>query len=95
MFDEGILKEEHITENWSELARDLKKRLKDTDDSIPYFLLLLDEADTFIDSCESIKYWPFDMLKDIQSVGMGRFKLICSSGSAQYCEIQAGSGIGK
>ena len=76
LFDEGILKEEHITENWSELARDLKKRLKDTDDSIPYFLLLLDEADTFIDSCESIKYWPFDMLKDIQSVGMGRFKFV-------------------
>lgn len=94
MFDEGILKEEHITEDWSELARDLKKRLKDTDDSIPYFLLLLDEADTFIDSCESIKYWPFDMLKDIQSVGMGSVQ-ICSSGSAQYCEIQAGSGIGK
>lgn len=76
LFDEGILKEEHITEDWSELARDLKKRLKDTDDSIPYFLLLLDEADTFIDSCESIKYWPFDMLKDIQSVGMGRFKFV-------------------
>ena len=31
LFDEGILKEEHITEDWSELARDLKKRLKDTD----------------------------------------------------------------
>ena len=76
LFDEGILKEEHITEDWSELARDLKKRLKDTDDSIPYSLLLLDEADTFIDSCESIKYWPFDMLKDIQSVGMGRFKFV-------------------
>ena len=37
---------------------------------------MLDEADTFIDSCESIKYWPFDMLKDIQSVGMGRFKFV-------------------
>lgn len=37
LFDEGILKEEHITENWSELARDLKKRLKDTDDSHSLF----------------------------------------------------------
>ena len=37
---------------------------------------------------------PFDMLKEIQSVGDGKVQ-ICSSGFAQYCEIQAGSGIGK
>lgn len=69
LFDEGILKEEHITEDWSELARDLKKRLMDTTDKIPYFLLMLDEADKFIESCESVKYEPFDMLKEIQGIG--------------------------
>lgn len=76
LFDEGILKEEHITEDWSELARDLKKRLMDTTDKIPYFLLMLDEADKFIESCESVKYEPFDMLKEIQGIGEKRFKFV-------------------
>ena len=79
LFDEGILKEEHITEDWSELARDLKKRLMDTTDKIPYFLLMLDEADKFIESCESVKYEPFDMLKEIQGIGEKRFKLCISA----------------
>ena len=52
LFDEGFLKEEHITDDWSELARDIKKRLKDPEDVVPYFLLLIDEADKFIESSE-------------------------------------------
>ena len=53
LFDEGILKEEHITDDWSELARDIKKCLRSSTDYIPYLLLLMDEADVFIESCES------------------------------------------
>ena len=37
-------------------------------------LLLLDEADIFIESCASVNYQPFDALKDIQGIGTGRFK---------------------
>lgn len=76
LYDEGIFKMEHITEDWDELARDLKNRLRDERDYIPYLLLLIDEADTFIDSCESVKYQPFDALKDVQGVGTGRFKFV-------------------
>lgn len=76
LYDEGIFKTEHITEDWDELARDLKNRLRDERDYIPYLLLLIDEADTFIDSCEAIKYQPFDALKDVQGVGTGRFKFV-------------------
>lgn len=76
LYDEGILLEEHITDDWNELARDIKKRLRDTTDYIPYLLLLMDEADVFIESCESVGYQPFDALKDIQSVGSGRFKFV-------------------
>ena len=76
LYDERILKKENITEDWSELARDIKNRLRDKSDPIPYFLLMIDEADTFIDSCEDVGYQPFNELKDIQSIGSGRFKFV-------------------
>lgn len=76
LYDEGIFKEEHITDDWSELARTIKKRLRSDNEYIPYLLLLMDEADVFIESCESVGYQPFDALKDIQSIGLGRFKFV-------------------
>ncbi len=76
LYDEGILKTERITEDWNELARDIKNRLRDQTDPIPYLLLMIDEADVFIESCEEVGYQPFDALKDIQSVGTGRFKFV-------------------
>ena len=76
LYDEGILKEEIITEQWSELARCIKRRLNDPADSIPYLLLMIDEADVFIESCEEVGYEPFNALKDIQSVGSRRFKFV-------------------
>ena len=78
LYDEGVLLTEHITEDWDELSRDISNRLRDDTEGrkIPYFLLLLDEADVFIESCESVGYRPFDALKDIQGVGSGRFKFV-------------------
>ncbi len=76
LYDEKILDKEHITDDWTELARDIKNRLRSKKNPIPYFLLLMDEADTFIESCEGIGYKPFDALKDIQSIGSGRFKFV-------------------
>ncbi len=76
LYDEKILKKENITEDWNELARDVKNRLRDEADPIPYFLLMIDEADVFIESCEAIDYQPLDTLKDIQSIGSGRFKFV-------------------
>jgi len=76
LFDEGILKKENITEDWGELARDIKNRLRDQADPIPYFLLMIDEADVFIESCEAVGYQPFDALKEIQGIGTGRFKFV-------------------
>lgn len=78
LYEEDILKKENITEDWEELASALKKRLKNpgNEPPIPYLLLLLDEADTFIESCASIGFQPLDVLKDIQSIGTGRFKFV-------------------
>ena len=76
LYDEGVFKEEYTTDDWHELARNIKKRLNDKEDPIPYFLLMLDEGDAFIESCEAIRYQPFDELKDIQSIGEKRFKFV-------------------
>ncbi len=76
--DEGFFERDVDTSDWDELARAVKQRLQSSSASyIPYFLLLLDEADAFIESCgEDGKFHPFDALKDIQSIGTGRFKFV-------------------
>ena len=76
LFDEGIIEQENITDDWSMIARDIKNRLRDTAKPIPYFLLMIDEADTFIESCAEVNYQPFDALKEIQGIGAGRFKFV-------------------
>lgn len=77
LFDAGVLDKDIDTMDWDDLARAIKQRLQNSKLSyIPYLLLLLDEADTFIESCEKINFQPFDALKEIQSVGMDRFKFV-------------------
>lgn len=71
-----ILEEKDITSDWRKLAMSIRMRLKNADKPIHYFLLLLDEADAFLDSCKDVQYKPFDALKDIQAVGEGRFKFV-------------------
>lgn len=76
LVDQFILKEDIDTDNWEELARAVRRRLQSDEDRIPYLLLLLDEADAFIESCSEINYKPFDSLKEIQGVGASRFKFV-------------------
>lgn len=74
--DEDILSEKDVTDDWNKLSRSIRNRLRDEKDYIPYLLLMMDEADVFIESCEAVNYSPFDALKDIQSIGTGRFKFV-------------------
>ena len=76
LYDEGVLDRDFDSESWDELAREIKKRLNNEADRIPYLLLLLDEADSFIESCAGVNYSPLDALKDVQNVGTGRFKFV-------------------
>lgn len=77
LFDENILSEDIDTDDWSVLARAIRTRLNNNQPCrIPYFLLLIDEADAFIESCDSVDYFPFDALKEIQSIGTDRFKFV-------------------
>ena len=62
--------------DWNSIARSLKKTLNDSR-SIHYLLLMLDEADAFLESCEEVGYSPFNALKDIQQgTEQGRFKFV-------------------
>lgn len=76
LYDQYILPNDIDTTDWSELARAIRRRLQDQTKKIPYLLLLLDEADTFIESCEIVNYKPMDALKEIQSMGANRFKFV-------------------
>lgn len=76
LYLEGVLEKQIDTEDWDELGRAIKARLLDKKNYIPYLLLLLDEADEFIESCEEVKYHPLDVLKDLQNIGNERFKFV-------------------
>lgn len=77
LYDQGILPDDVNTTDWDELSRAVKRRLRqEGPDRIPYLLLLLDEADAFIESCEAVNYMPFDKLKEMQNVGAAHFKFV-------------------
>lgn len=73
---EKIFTRELITEDWDELAEELRKDLCNAKPRIPYLLLMLDEADRFIESCEEVNYHPLDALKRVQQIGDVRFKFV-------------------
>lgn len=77
LYDQFVLTTDIDTTDWGELSRAIRRRLQDPSaKKIPYLLLLLDEADTFIESCEIVNYKPMDALKDIQNIGSNRFKFV-------------------
>ena len=74
--DSKILAADFETRDWAELARAIRLRLNETSERIPYLLLLIDEADAFIESCKAVDYRPFEELKNIQTIGQERFKFV-------------------
>lgn len=67
------------TDDWEELARAIRNRLSsDKAAKIPYFLLTLDEADKFIESCAENNYSPIVALAKIQQEDYNgsRFKFV-------------------
>lgn len=81
LYDQFVLDRELTPDeacDWSVIGREIKNILRNGNSRgrIPYLLLLLDEADVFIESCEEVNFAPFDALKDIQGVGSGRFKFV-------------------
>ena len=71
---EGIFTEDQITKDWEMIAYYIKKSI--IDKSISYILLMLDEADSFIEDCRNYDFAPFVELKDVQQSSMGKFKFV-------------------
>lgn len=76
LIDLKITPDAEITDDWDELCRNIKRRLRSEEDEISYFLLMLDEADTFIDDCAKCGYRPLVALKGIQQSLTGQFKYV-------------------
>lgn len=70
-----ITPDAEVTDDWDILCQNIKRRLRSEDlPKISYFLLMLDEADTFIKDCANCSYTPLVALKDIQQSIPGNFK---------------------
>lgn len=62
--------------SWSELSRLIVLRINRQDRPVSKFLLLMDEADRFLKSCEQVNYEPIDCLKRIQTDTSNHFKFV-------------------
>lgn len=76
LIDLNITPDVAITEDWDVLCRNIKRRLRSGSNEITYFLLMLDEADQFINDCANYGYRPLVALKDIQQSLPGQFKYV-------------------
>lgn len=70
----GIFTEDQITDDWDKFAFNLGRSIKEK--SISYVLLMLDEADAFIEDCKQYGFAPFVALKDLQLSTNGKFKFV-------------------
>lgn len=76
LIDLGITPGAVPTDDWDTLCLNVEQRLRDKNDEISYFLLMLDEADTFINDCANCGYRPLVALKDVQQSLPGKFKYV-------------------
>ena len=76
LIDLKIIPNAEITDDWDVLCRNIKRRLRSEDDEISYFLLMLDEADAFINDCANCNYSPLTAMKGIQQSLPGQFKYV-------------------
>lgn len=74
--DTGVLPAGSETDDWGALCRSIKQRLRNTEDEIKYLLVMMDEADRFIDDCSTLNYRPLVELKDVQQSLPGHFKFV-------------------
>ncbi len=77
--DKKFFAEPFETDDWENLARAIRNRLaSDELPKIPYFLLMLDEADRFIETCAASNYAPIVALAKVQqdSHNGNRFKFV-------------------
>ena len=75
LIDLGITPDAEPTDDWDVLCLNIERELRGSNE-IRYFLLMLDEADAFINDCANCGYRPLVALKDVQQSLPGRFKYV-------------------
>lgn len=71
----NIIPEENVTDDWDSLSFLICEALE-ADDAPPFLLLMLDEADAFIEDCRHCEYGPIAKLKTIQEMPGNHFKFV-------------------
>lgn len=71
----GILDKTEETDNWENLTYAINMALT-KEDAPKYLLLMLDEADAFIEDCKNYGYAPIARLKALQEMPGSRFKFV-------------------
>ena len=76
LIDLKITPNAEITEDWDTLCRNIELQLRNPEAGISYLLLMLDEADTFINDCGNCGYRPLVAMKDVQQSLPNQFKFV-------------------
>ena len=76
LIDRKITPNAQITDDWDVLCMNITHHMRAAGEEIRYFLLMLDEADDFINDCANCNYRPMVALKDIQQSMPGQFKYV-------------------
>jgi hypothetical protein len=77
LIDARILDKHCKSEDWSELCYFIRNRLDSAQSpAIPYLLLMMDEADAFIESSKEQAYKPIDALKELENTCSLHFKFV-------------------
>ncbi len=72
----GFLDAGDTVTSWDDLCKAIRVRMQSQEQPVKQVLLLLDEADTFLQSCEKSGYIVIDQLLDLQSQTDDRFKFV-------------------
>ncbi len=72
----GFLDAGEQVRDWDGLCMAIRSRMQSQEQPVARFLLLLDEADAFLQSCEKTGYLIIDQLLDLQSATEDRFKFV-------------------
>lgn len=76
LIDLRVTPDAEVTEDWDTLCRSIGRELRKPEARISYLLLMLDEADSFINDCANCGYRPLVAMKDVQQSLPDQFKFV-------------------
>lgn len=76
LYQNGFLDEIEEPKDWSELCDRIQDRMNRPENRVDRFLLLLDEADRFLESSSALSYRPVECLYQLETATRGRFKFV-------------------